>query len=357
MKTAFAVALILTVQPLLGAVDVENPFCRSLTLEGYLDLRYNRNGSYNAVPSREFQIRRSGLEVAAEITNNLESELKVEFQPDQVFLKNALVQWSPLDFASARFGQFKRETVLGGTLSTWKLPLFERPLSYQLMEDLTYSGRDIGIDLEVNLRPVESLILSGTAGVFNGDERGEERENNELLYSFRGVAEFVPLNLKLGGSVILHRLGAVNSQSVEGYISSSRLMAFSADFQFDHSFSNWYDLQILGEYSTGDNWEWVDVLAGENPPGFKGIWGAATISWHPWKIDAIRTISFSAGYERLQENLDLNNMNKKQISFMGSVYPTENTRIRFGQVIHIDDNPLYEEEDYTDLVMEAGLRF
>ncbi|PIE51831.1 hypothetical protein CSA37_09735 [Candidatus Fermentibacteria bacterium] len=357
MKTAFAVALILTVQPLLGAVDVENPFCRSLTLEGYLDLRYSRNGSYNAVPSREFQIRRSGLEVAAEVTDNLEAELKVELQPDEVFLKNALVQWSPLDFASARFGQFKRETVLGGTLSTWNLPLFERPLSCNLMEDLTYSGRDIGMDIEVNLRPVESLILTGTAGVFNGDERAEERENNELLYSFRGVAEAVPLNLKLGGSVILHRLGAVNSQSVEGYISSSRLMAFSADIQFNHSFSNWYDIQILGEYTIGDNWEWVDALAGEDPPFFKGLWSAVTFSWHPWNIDAIRTISLSAGYDRLQENLDLDNMKNQQISLICSVYPTENTRIRFGRVIHIEQNPLQEENEYTDIIMEAGLRF
>jgi len=338
-----------------AAVDVENPICEKFILEGYLDARYEEFGGYNAVPSREFAIRRAGLEAAAEITGNLQTELKLEFRPDEVFLKDALVEWEPLDSTRGRFGLFRRATLLGGDLSTWDLPLFDRPLIYELREELTYSGRDLGFDARFQFPVFNFLELEGNAGVFNGDERGNEREDSELLYSFRGTAEILPAGLTLGLSAVSHRKGMADLTDPDGYISSERLFAFSGDLSFKHEFNNWYDTQIYAEFSTGDNWEGFDLFAGEDPVRFMGYWGAVTLNYYPWNVQNIRRISISLAYDEAKIDTDLNWLDRK-LSVIGAVYPTENTRIRFGGVRNTveDFNP---SREYTDFILEAGFRF
>ena len=355
MIIAAALCLTLTAS---GAVDVENPICDQFRLQGYLDLRYTEFGDYNTVPSREFSIVRSGLEASASLTGNLNAELKVEFRPDELFLKNALVEWSPFPFACGRAGQFRRETLLGGNLSTWDLPLFERPLVYELREELTYGGRDIGMDVEVEFPLGNSIELQGTAGVFNGDERGVDREDNELLYSFRGSAEIIPAGVVIGGSAVAHRQGQADQAEIEGYISSDRLFAFSGDISFEHSFSNWYSLDLFAEYSTGDNWTWCDPIAGEEPPQFNGMWGALSLNYNPWNIPSIHRISLSAGYDRIEENADYSNLYHEKLSLIAAVYPIKNIRFRFGGVRNsVEDFSSAEVQKYTDIIAEAGFRF
>ena len=351
----FTLCALFCVAVSLAAIDVENPVCEEFLLGGYLDARYEEFGGYNAVPSREFSIRRAGLESAAQITGNLQAELKLEFRPDEIFLKDALVEWEPLGSARGRFGLFRRATLLGGDLSTWDLPLFERPLVYELREDLTYSGRDLGFDARFQFPVFNLFELEGIAGVFNGDARAEERVDSELLYSFRGTAEILPADLTLGLSAVSHRKGMADQTEPDGYISSDRLFAFSGDISFEHEFSNWYDAQVYGEFSTGDNWELGDVLAGEDPPRFIGYWGAVTFSYHPWTVQTIRTISISLGYDEAKVDTDLDWMERK-ISVIGAVYPTENTRIRFGGIRNTVEN-FNVSDDYTNIVLEAGFRF
>ncbi len=354
MKTTL-VPLFLAVLAASAAVDVENPVCEGFTLEGYLDARYQEYGAYNQVPSREFSIRRAGLEAKAEITGNLEAELKLEFRPDEMFLKDAFLQWDPLSGIQGRFGLFRGETILGGELSTWELPFYERPLVYDLREDLTYSTRDLGLDVELELPQMGFLQLAGTAGIFNGDERGDVRSDNELLYSFRGTAEIIPANMTLGLSAVSHRMGMADQSVPSGYRSSERLMAFSGDLSFHHSFSNWYDGTIYAEASTGDNWNLCDVLAGEDPPRFLGYWGGLTFNYHPWTVQTIRTISLSLGYDHLEQDTEMD-WKEKRVSLIASVYPTENTRVRFGGV-RTTMETLLSSDEYTDIILEAGLRF
>lgn len=338
-----------------AAVDVENPVCEGFTLEGYLDVRYEEFGGYNVVPSREFSIRRAGLETSASITGNLQTELKLEFRPDEIFLKDALVEWEPLDSARGRFGLFRRAALLGGDLSTWDLPLFERPLVYELREELTYSGRDLGFDARLQLPALSFLKLEGSAGIFNGEERGAEREDSELLYSFRGTAEILPADVMLGVSAVSHRMGMADLTQPEGYISSDRLYAFSGDISVKHDFSNWYDTVLYGEVSTGDNWELSSVLAGEEPPRFLGYWGTLTFNYHPWNVQPVRTISLSLGFDEVKPDTDLDWMERK-VSVIGAVYPTEDTRIRFGGVRNTIED-FSTSDEYTDLILEAGFRF
>lgn len=337
------------------AVDVENTLCEDFSLGGYLDARYIQYGIYNAVPSREFSIRRAGIEAAASLSSNLNAELKLEFRPDEVFLKDAVVEWRPIDSSRGRFGLFRGETLLGGDLSSWDLPLMERPLIYDLREELTYSGRDLGFDARFSFPVFDSIELEGTAGLFNGDERGSEREDNELLYSFRGTAEFKPADLTLGFSAVSHRKGIMDQSTPDGYTSSQRLFAFSGDVSFSRSFSNWYDTVVYGEFSTGDNWSLCDVLAGEDPPQFAGFWGAVTINYHPWNVQAIRTLSLSIGIDQVKQDTELD-FHERRISVIGAVYPAENIRIRFGGVRTSEEDLLLSSE-YTDIIAEVGLRF
>lgn len=355
MKFLSAILLAMTAAVSLGSTDVENTSSRRFFLEGYIDARYVDYGEYNAVPGRGFSLRRSGLEALAQLTENLEAELKVEARPDQIFLKDALVRWDPFSFGRLTAGQFRRTVLLAGDLSTWNLPLFERTLLHDLMEDLTYEGRDLGIDFRATFTENEHFRIRALAGVFNGDERGEERTDSELLYSLRGTVDIFPAGLTLGGSAVSHRLGMQNASVPEGYSVSSRQNAVSADLSLKRDFGNWYSASLYAEAATGRNWRYADVIAGETAPWFKGAWGTVTCSVHPWNISAVRTISLSAGYEILKENDDLD-LNSSRLSLIAAVYPSPNTRVRFGGVRNTIEGALTDTE-YTDIVLEAGFRF
>ena len=136
-----------------------------------MDGGFTEWGAYNAIPSREFSIRRSGFGLDAEIVETLKAELKIEVRPDDLFLKDAVILWDPVSWTRARAGQFKRETLLGGNISSWDLSMFERPLVYDLCENLTYAGRDIGFDLRVDLPRLSIFEIRGTAGVFGVCEK------------------------------------------------------------------------------------------------------------------------------------------------------------------------------------------
>jgi len=355
MKFLFGGVLLLVSFAASGAVDVENSLSESFSISAYIDARFNQYGGYNAVPSREFSIRRAGIEAEADITGNLKAGIKIEMNPGSIFLKDALVEWEPFSAVQGRFGQFRRAALLGGDISTWNLPLFDRPLVYDLREDLTYSGRDIGADLEITVPEIRGIELTGIAGVFNGDKRGDIREDNELLFSLRGTAEIIPAGIIIGGSAVSHRLGMATSTEPDGYISSARQTAFSGDISVEHDFSSWYSASLYAEYSRGDNWEYAEVIAGQEPPAFSGMWAALTTSYHPWNISSIRKVSLTVGYDELKENTDLDLL-QKRISLIGAVYPTENTRFRFGGIRHTADG-LYTNDEYTDLILEASLRF
>lgn len=346
---------LIAAQVALAAIDVENSLSEQFKISGYIDAGFTQWGAYNAVPSREFTIQRSGFELNAEFVESLKAEIKIEVQPDELFLKDVLVRWDPSSWARVRVGQFKRETLLGGSISSWDLSMFDRPLVYDLCENLTYTGRDIGIDLRVDVPRFKGIELRGTAGVYNGDERAEERIDNELLYTFRGEIGIPSIDLTLGASVASHRQGELNPAEPSGYCVSARQNAFSADISLDYEISNWYDVSLAAEISKGDNWSQVSVIGGEEAPGFAGVWGTFTAFYHPWNVHGIDTISLSVSYDKLRPDTDLNNEHSR-ISVIGSVYPGDNIRLRFGGVHNTITGTLGEEK-YTDIIAEIGLRF
>ncbi len=348
-----AVALLLS--SIAYAVDVENPLSEKFEICGYIDASYAEWGLYNAVPSREFSIRRSGIELTGEITETFMAELKVEIRPDEVYLKDAAFSWEPVSSVRARIGQFKRETTLGGNISSWQLCVFDRPLVYEFAENLTYTGRDMGLDLSFSLPDFKGCEIRGIAGLFNGDERSAERIDNEMLYSFRGEIEIPSIDLTVGASAVSHRQGMEDTQSLEGYTVSSRMNSISADVSLSYKFSNWFDLSANSEFALGDNWQNYDFLVDVDPPEFSGYWATFTASYHPWDVRGIRTISLTAAYDYLTEDTELD-YSRNRVSIIGAVYPSENLRFRFGGV----RNSLSEfgaDQNYTDFIAEIGLRF
>jgi len=336
-------------------IDVENNNSETFKISGYFDGSFAEWGDYNIVPSREFFVRRAGLEVNADLTELFSTEIKLETRPDEIFLKDVFVAWTPHQDITARFGQFKKENLLAGAISTWNLNMFDRPQIYTFCEDLTFSGRDLGTDLSLELPQFHGMEFSGTAGVFNGEERADERENNELLYNFRGKIDIPAANLALGASVVSHREGIANSTVTSGYTSSARQNAMSADIEFTYKFSNWYEFDLTAEYATGDNWKQVDVIAGENAPSYQAYWATASVTYKPWNIYGINAISLSVTLDKLVENTDLDYCSK-HTSVIASIYPTEDFRFRFGAVSK-DINDGQIEANYTNYFTEIGLRF
>ncbi len=336
-------------------IDVENNNSETFKISGYFDGSFAEWGDYNIVPSREFFVRRAGLEVNADLTELFSTEIKLETRPDEIFLKDVFIAWDPHKDITARFGQFKKENLLSGSISTWNLNMFDRPQIYTFCEDLTYSGRDLGTDLTIELPQFYGMEFSGTAGVFNGEERADERENNELLYSFRGEIDIPAANLALGTSVVSHREGVANPAVPSGYTSSARQNAMSADIEFTYEFSNWYEFDLTAEYAIGDNWKQVDVLAEENAPSYQSYWCTASVTYKPWNISGINAISLSATLDKLVENTDFDYYSK-HTSVIASVYPTQFFRLRIG-AISKDFIAFMEDDSYTDYIAEIGIRF
>jgi len=282
-------------------------------------------------------------------------KVKIEARPDELFLKNAAIQWSPAGWAEVQAGQFKSATLLAGEQSYWNLNMFDRPLVYNLRKDLTFSGRDIGFDMRIDLPEIHGVALRGTAGVFNGDWRGAERTDDELLYTLRGEIEVLSIDLTLGASAASHRQGAFDSEAPSGYAVSSRQNAFSADVSLNCKISNWYGFSAAAEVSTGDNWQQADVVLGEEAPQFTGYWGGVTAFYHPWRVRGIKTISVSAGYDYLNPDTDYDYC-LSRFSVIGAVYPSENIRFRFGGIVNSFEDFL-STGNYTDYIAEVGLRF
>ena len=357
MRTLISIILLLGLNSAAEAVDVENQLCDRFRLSGYLDFRYSQYGEENTVPSQEFAVERSGLKTLVDLSSNFQAELKIEYNPEEVFLKNAFLEWSPSDFTDFRAGQFRKETILGGELSTWNLPLFDRPLVHEFREDLTYDGRDIGVDAEIEIPLGTDIELNANLGVFNGNERGTEKDDNELLFSFRGETRIIPADLTLGASLVSHRLGESDSEELYGYITTERIQAFSIDAVWEQPLNNSYQLDMFAEYTSGDNWSEFDPYLVEDFPRFSGIWTAAVLNYTPWNISSIHKISLCLGYDRLSENTDSEDSHG-QLSFIASVYPVDNIRFRFGGVRNtIKSYSLTENLNYTDILAEVSMRF
>lgn len=332
----------------LADVDVENENADSFTLSAYARIRFGQFGGTLEVPDRSFYVESAGISADFRITSNTEGQLQLETRPDDIYLKDCYLSWSPLESAELQAGRFKKPFCLNTLLSRWELQSMDHSVTDRELEDLLYSGRDIGFQFALD--PGSAFLPEITLGIFNGSPDWENQDN-EIQYAAR--AEFdLPMDIKLGGGLTALRFGEINLESVEGYTCSARQMAMGGDLQFSRDLSRDLSLQIRGEFIRGDNWSLADVVNGETAPEFQSWWCTGGITWLTYK-PSLRSVtaSVSAGSWEPDRTLD-----QKEDEYSVTLAFDTGSPILFSAAVvsHRPHNMLFEE-DRTDYVFEAAL--
>ncbi|OPL20102.1 MAG: hypothetical protein AVO35_01210 [Candidatus Aegiribacteria sp. MLS_C] len=272
-------------------VDVENGNAESFTLSAYLKVRFGQFGGSLEVPDRSFMVESAGLSADFRVTGNTEGQLQLETRPEDIYVKDCFIEWQPLNELGLTLGRFKKPFCLNTMLSRWDLQSIDHFAGDGELEDLLYSGRDIGAMIVVSpgIDPLPEISL----GVFNGSP-DFENQDNEVQYAVRALFR-LPMDIELGAGLTSLRFGETDLSSVEGYVVSSRQMAYGADLQFSRDLSGDFSMMMRGEYIRGDNWDLANVMAGDPAPDFQTWWCTAGITWLTWR-PSIRSITASVSY-------------------------------------------------------------
>lgn len=329
-------------------VDVENENAESFTLSAYFRIRSGQFGGPVEVPNRSFLVESAGFTADFDITDNTEGQIQLETRPDEIYLKDCYLLWEPLDPVEVQAGRFKKPFCLNTVLSRWNLQSMDHSVTDGELEDLLYSGRDIGAT--VLLDPGISGLPEVSLGIFNGSPDWRNQDN-EIQYVAR--AEFrLPREITLGAGLTSLRLGELDLESVEGYICSSRQMAMGADLQFRTGLTGDLSLQLRGEFVKGDNWDRADVIYGESSPEFSTWWWTGGLTWKTDKpsLESL-TLSVSMGSWKPDRTVDLR---EDELSFTLILDTGSPVSVAGAMIFHRPRNMLFEEER-TDYILEASV--
>lgn len=318
----------------------------AVEFSGQAYIRYSDWGHITAGPSSEFHIRRASITAETRILHNLSVELEVETRPDEAYLKDCIVAWSPWSSLEISLGRFKKPFCIGTTTSNRRLLSVERPLTHDLVSDLGYSGRSVGV--MTVFRPPLPFAPGISAGVFNGP--GNDREK---MYVLR--AEFEPLgDLTLGGSYSVLRLGEPNPMLPSGYIVSDRMGALSAHLRYRPDITDDIGVSIDGEYIRGDNWDSADVVYGESPPAFETRWLAATVELRLRDVPGIRSLEGGLAWSERKPEVHAESRSSALAPMLG-VAVSRNSRVRLTAISRSLHGVTTQE--YTDYIAELMVRF
>lgn len=321
-------------------------------LSGYLYAGYRMYGGETEIPDKSFFLRRAGLEAEVSLTSNLETEIQIETRSDSIYLKDAWLNWEPATGVEFRIGQFKKPFCLNSLLNSWELMSVEHSLTHELLTDLRFSGRDLG--LRVRLEPKWPLRPRLELGIFNGSGfRTALNEDNEIEHIARLRLRF-PAGIDLGAGFITTRIGEAAPETPSGYRSSSRQMAYGLDLCVEHPITDKLDLLLRCEYVQGDNWADVDVFEGVDVPRFRTYWFSAGGFFNP-DIPGIWRMEAAVNYEYLKRDPDTDQTETIFSPVLG-VYPTRDWRFRLSARSYKNDFG-YIKIKYTDYVLEAAVRF
>ncbi len=318
----------------------------AVELSGQVYARHEMLGEITCGPIGEFLIKRASLTAGSDLGGNLAVEIEVETRPDEVYLKDCIISWSPLDYLELTAGLFKKPFCMATSTSNWNLLSVERPLIHDLAGDLGYSDRSTGAMVELSSPvPLQSTL---SLGVFNGP--GNEREK-----MYTASIEFEPVAaLTMGGALSSLRLGEYDPMLPSGYASSGSMQAFSAFLRLDQPVTFSTRLELDAEYVAGDNWDEADVIYGETPPGFRGYWASGVLEQRLGSVPGIRSIEAGVSWSVLAPEVDGSDEESFVAPLIG-VWMTSRTRLRFTMINRSfqDDS----RDDCTDYITELGVRF
>jgi hypothetical protein len=347
----FAVLIFLFPCCVLAVIDVENSDAESFTLSCSVFARYSVYGERNVIPDEEFSIRRASLTAEFELSDALDGELQVETRPTEVYLKDCYLNWEPLAWAGVRVGQFKKPFCRGSMTSGWNLLTMDRSLMHQLVSDLRFSGRDLGV--QFTLAPPGDLMPVITGGIFNGAPIGTPKDNNEKQLAGRCTFT-LPWGIELSGGVSSVRLGEADPLEPSGYVFSTRQWCIGGDVCFSRNVTP--DLEIRGEaeYIRGPNWSLVNIILGEEPPDFSGFRAACGGMFDLSSVPGLRSLEANMGYEMMKP--DSTDAEETLLSPVIGVWFSPGIRVRAGAEIH-SFSGMAGVENYTDYILEAAVRF
>ncbi|MFO7627403.1 MAG: hypothetical protein R6V62_09115 [Candidatus Fermentibacteraceae bacterium] len=318
----------------------------AVDLSGQVFARYEMQGEPACGPAGEFLIKRASITAESELGSNLSVELELETRPDEVYLKDCFISWSPLDYLDLTLGQFKKPFCLATDKSNWNMLSIQRPLTHDIVSDLGYSGRSPGFMLEVSVPVFLRTTLS--AGVFNGPGTESEKMYAALL-SVEPFADIV-----LGGAVSLLRLGEYDPAQPSGYIASEGMTAFSGYINAEHKVTSSTTLMLDAEYVSGRNWEEADVVYGEIPPGFRSYWVSGAFKRRLRDVPGIRSLEAGLSWSVSTPETDVSR-SERVLAPMVGLGITSSARLRFSVVS--TSFPGGAQDGFTDYLTELAVRF
>ncbi len=274
-------------------VDVENEEAEAFTLSVYARVRYSEFGGALTIPDRTFSIESSGITADFVIDDGLEGQFQLEARPGEVFIKDCYITWEATKYGELQAGRFKKPFSLNTLISNWNLQSISHSISHRKLTDLLYSGRDIGIAILFDTG--RDYLPELTLGVFNGSA-DPVNQDNEIQYAARMDIE-LPAGIMLGADLSTLRFGEQDTESVSGYITSPRQIAWGTDIQFAFDATDDLSFLLRSEYLRGDNWELADVIHEENAPIFETWWVTGGFTWKtdtPLLDEVIGSISMAS---------------------------------------------------------------
>jgi len=151
-----------------------------------------------------FAMRRVRLSLAGEVVKNVKVKFQIDTQKSPIML-DAQIDWTPLEAASLRLGQFKIPFSLESLTSSADLDMIERSQVVDKLSpgwDIGANGRDVGVAVTGKVSFLEYAL-----GGFNGAGINKTDTNGQKDFDARLLFRPLP-NLAFGGSIYQGRYSA-----------------------------------------------------------------------------------------------------------------------------------------------------
>lgn len=149
---------------------------KNISTYGLLQPVYRVNLSSSAHPNNEFYLNRLRFGIESKVLKSSKAELELD-PLDPLLVKDAVIKFNLSKNFELKVGKFKKSFSFERLTSVKDLPFIERTKIVKELDDLDYTGRDIGIQVSYSTNS-DLIDLKISAGVFNGNSMSLKGDNN-----------------------------------------------------------------------------------------------------------------------------------------------------------------------------------
>ena len=254
---------------------VHGPDSTRVTLNGRVQAIFNTT-SVDDEPGTQTELRRVRLEANVQLNRVVSGKIQPDFAGSRVSLRDAYVRFAVHPALQLWAGQAHRPFGVVSPYSTTRLMPIEKGVRirgvddaydhYNLLADLGYSDRDVGLQLRGEPRAAP-LGLSYAVGWFNGPARAGAREENSGQVVARLAA--APVRGVRVGTSFSRRDFFLLAEDEEQVLDRSSGEAWEVDVELG---SGRGGLHVIGELAYGD----FDPFTDREFLGMQGIVGYRT---------------------------------------------------------------------------------